>query len=69
MKGLLHKNAKVYMASRNRMKADEAIAELKNETGNEALFLELDLADLNSVKRAVEEFGRCTRHFSINTQC
>ena len=61
MKGLLRKNAKVYMASRNRMKADEAIAELKNETGNEALFLELDLADLNSVQCAVEEFRRYIR--------
>ena len=63
MKRLLRKNAKVYMASRNKAKADEAIAELKNETGNEALFLELDLADLNSVKRAVEEFRRYIRQF------
>ncbi|KAL5524385.1 RDH1_2 [Sanghuangporus sanghuang] len=56
VKALLHKNAKVYMASRNKEKADAAITELEKETGNEALFLELDLADLNSVKRAVEQF-------------
>ncbi|OCB88245.1 NAD(P)-binding protein [Sanghuangporus baumii] len=58
VKALLHKNAKVYMASRNKEKADAAITELEKETGNEALFLELDLADLNSVKRAVEQFRR-----------
>ncbi|KAL5519884.1 hypothetical protein ACEPAG_1544 [Sanghuangporus baumii] len=56
VKALLRKNAKVYMASRNKEKADAAITELKKETESEALFLELDLADLNSVKRAVEQF-------------
>ncbi|KAI5117021.1 hypothetical protein M0805_000005 [Coniferiporia weirii] len=53
---LLQKNAKVYIAARSRAKAEVAIGELKELTGREALFFELDLADLKSVKRAVEEF-------------
>ncbi|KAG8992134.1 hypothetical protein FRB94_011996 [Tulasnella sp. JGI-2019a] len=53
---LLQKNAKVYMASRIRGRAEEAIAELKVKTGREAIFLELDLADLSSVARAAKEF-------------
>ncbi|KAL5501740.1 RDH1_4 [Sanghuangporus vaninii] len=56
VKVLLHKNAKVYMASRHKEKSGAAITELEKETGNEALFLELDLADLSSVRRAVEQF-------------
>jgi len=57
-KALLSKNAKVYMASRNRSKADAAIAQLKEETGKEAIFLQLDLANLAAVKKAVEEFKK-----------
>lgn len=56
VKGLLLKNAKVYIATRSKDRADRAIAELREETGNEALFLQLDLADLSSVRKAVEEF-------------
>ena len=55
---LLRKNAKVYMASRSRSRALPAIEELKGKTGKEAIFLELDLASLKSIKRAVEEFTR-----------
>ncbi|KAI5117265.1 hypothetical protein M0805_000996 [Coniferiporia weirii] len=53
---LLRKNAKVYIAARSRVKAEVAIEELKQKTGREALFLELDLANLKSVKRAAEEY-------------
>ncbi|KAH8115062.1 NAD-binding protein [Phellopilus nigrolimitatus] len=53
---LLRKNAKVYMASRSQPKAEAAIAELKAQTGREALFLELDLASLKGIKKAAEEF-------------
>ncbi|KAI5116377.1 hypothetical protein M0805_003531 [Coniferiporia weirii] len=53
---LLRKNAKVYIAARNRLKAEAAIAELKEEMGRDALFLELDLASLKSVRRAAEEY-------------
>ncbi|KZV96236.1 NAD(P)-binding protein [Exidia glandulosa HHB12029] len=55
VKALLNKNAKVYMAARSRAKSEDAIAKLKTETGHEALFLELDLASLSSVKRSAEE--------------
>lgn len=50
------RNAKVYMASRNKEKAEAAIASLKEATGKEAIFLELDLSSLASVKKAAQEF-------------
>ncbi|PCH33230.1 NAD(P)-binding protein [Wolfiporia cocos MD-104 SS10] len=56
VKALLKHNAKVYMASRSREKAEAAIQQLKQQTGKEAIFLELDLSDLSSVKRSAEEF-------------
>ncbi|KAG8747712.1 hypothetical protein FRC10_011839 [Ceratobasidium sp. 414] len=56
-KALLNKGAKVYMAARSKAKADDAIEWLKAETGGKApVFLQLDLADLGSVRRAVEEY-------------
>ncbi|KAI0644742.1 NAD-P-binding protein [Trametes meyenii] len=56
VKALLAHNAKVYMASRNETKALVAIAELQRETGRQATFLKMDLADLKSVKAAAQEF-------------
>lgn len=56
VKHLLLKNAKVYMASRSRNLAEQAIRELKEETGKEAIFLELDLSGLDKVTRAANEF-------------
>ncbi|KAJ7759257.1 hypothetical protein B0H16DRAFT_1819836 [Mycena metata] len=53
---LLNHNAKVYMASRSQLKAEEAIKELKDQTGKDALFLQLDLGDLKSVKASAVEF-------------
>jgi len=55
---LLNRNAKVYFAGRSKQKNEEAIKQLKDETGREGIFLELDLADLKSVKKAAEEFRR-----------
>lgn len=53
------KGAKVYIAGRNKDKGEKAIAQLKQETnGKEALFLELDLANLKSVQNAAAEFVR-----------
>jgi retinol dehydrogenase-12 len=46
------------MASRNKDKAQIAINELKEDTGNEAIFLPLDLASLASVRKGAEEFLR-----------
>ncbi|KAF7303833.1 NAD(P)-binding protein [Mycena indigotica] len=58
VKALLQHNAKVYMASRNPQKASQAIDELERVTGKRAIFLELDLSDLASVKSAAMEFQR-----------
>ncbi|KAG8695093.1 hypothetical protein FRC11_001739 [Ceratobasidium sp. 423] len=56
-KALLNKNAKVYLAARSKSKADEAIEWLKDETNGKApTFLEVDLANLASVRKAAEEF-------------
>ncbi len=55
-KVLLAQNAKVYVAGRNIQKVEEAIRDLKEETGKQAYALQLDLADLKSVKQAAEEF-------------
>ncbi|KAI0796198.1 NAD(P)-binding protein [Abortiporus biennis] len=65
VKQLLKKGAKVYMASRNKAKAEAAIANLKQETGSEAIFLELDLASLSSVKKAAEIFLSKERELHI----
>ncbi|KDR82921.1 hypothetical protein GALMADRAFT_859122 [Galerina marginata CBS 339.88] len=56
VKALLAHNAKVYIAARSQEKADLAIAELKQQTGREAHFLQMDLADLSSVQAAATEF-------------
>ncbi|KNZ76729.1 hypothetical protein J132_08801 [Termitomyces sp. J132] len=56
IKALLAHNAKVYLAARNPDKAKMAIEDLRAQTGKDAIFLKLDLADLGSVKDAVEEF-------------
>jgi len=55
-KSLLQHNAKVYIGARNQAKAEEAIKNLKDLTGKEALFLKLDLGDLKAVKAAAEDF-------------
>ncbi|KAF7369232.1 Short-chain dehydrogenase/reductase family protein [Mycena venus] len=56
VKQLLLKNATVYLAARSLDKAFDAINRLKAETGRSAIFLQLDLADLRSVRKAAEEF-------------
>jgi retinol dehydrogenase 12 len=58
IKALLQHNAKVYLACRNREKAQKAIEDLQASTGKEGHFLELDLADLNSVKACAKTFLR-----------
>ncbi|KAF8158077.1 NAD(P)-binding protein [Crassisporium funariophilum] len=55
-KALLLHNAKVYIAARSQEKVEQAIRDLKAQTGKEAIFLKLDLSDLPSVKAAAEEF-------------
>ncbi|OAX43192.1 NAD(P)-binding protein [Rhizopogon vinicolor AM-OR11-026] len=53
---LLTKNAKVYLACRDTAKGEAAISELKHSTGREAILLQLNLANLQSIKAAAEEF-------------
>ncbi|KAJ3981544.1 NAD(P)-binding protein [Lentinula detonsa] len=57
-KQLLLKGCTVWLASRSKSKAEAAIAELKEETGKEPLFLALDLNDLQAVKESAENFKR-----------
>ncbi|PCH40330.1 NAD(P)-binding protein [Wolfiporia cocos MD-104 SS10] len=56
VKVLLQHNAKVYMGARSKGKADEAIQQLKEETGKEAIWLQMDLSNLASVRKAAEDF-------------
>ncbi|KAJ7348842.1 NAD(P)-binding protein [Mycena albidolilacea] len=56
VKMMLRKNARVYLAARSPSKGNEAIAQLETETGKRAEFLELDLADLKSVRKAADTF-------------
>ena len=56
VKVLLSHNAKVYVAARSVSKANAAIAELKAETGKEAIFLPLDLSDIPAVRKSAKEF-------------
>ena len=44
------------MAARNKSKAEQALKDLKDATGKDAIFLELDLSSLASVRKAVMEF-------------
>jgi len=55
-KQLLLKNAKVYLAARSEPKAQAALDELEKETGKKAIFLKLDLGDLDATKKSAQEF-------------
>ncbi|KAG6830698.1 hypothetical protein H0H92_015174 [Tricholoma furcatifolium] len=67
---LLHRNANVYLACRNKRSAQETIDELYDLTGKRAKFLHLDLASLSSIKAAAENFLRgimlCPMDMEIN---
>lgn len=54
----MNHNAKVWIAGRNPKRVAEAVEDLRKETGKVALVLHMDLADLQSIKRAVAEFLR-----------
>lgn len=54
---LLAKNAKVWIACRDATKGKAALDELKEQTGREAHLLQLDLANLRSIKQSAEEFA------------
>ncbi|KAF8575904.1 NAD-P-binding protein [Ramaria rubella] len=57
VKQLLLKDAKVYLAARSPTRCADAMSRLKKETnGKEPILLQLDLADLCSVRKAAEDF-------------
>ena len=45
----------------------EAIEELQAETGKTALFLQIDLADLRSIKEGVSSFLRYVGEWGLST--
>ena len=49
----------MYIAGRNPQKIEEAIEDLRQVTGKTAFALQLDLADLKSIKAAVSNFLEC----------
>ncbi|KAF8195281.1 hypothetical protein K438DRAFT_1760937 [Mycena galopus ATCC 62051] len=55
-KQLLLKNAKVYLAARSPDRASAAIKRLEEEIQKSPIFLQLDLADLTSVRKASDTF-------------
>ncbi|KAG1894323.1 NAD(P)-binding protein [Suillus fuscotomentosus] len=69
VKHLARRGAKVYMAARNRSKAEEAIAQLKAEglgPGNgDVIWLELDLKDPRNAKKAAEEFMKQEKRLDV----
>ncbi|GLB38370.1 putative NAD-P-binding protein [Lyophyllum shimeji] len=65
VKALLAHNAKVYLAARSAEKARAAIEDLRKETGKEAIFLKLDLANLEAVKAAALEFQEKEKELHI----
>ncbi|KAK7008048.1 short-chain dehydrogenase/reductase family protein [Favolaschia claudopus] len=65
VKYLLLKNARVYLAARNKTKGEDAIQKLEKETGKQAIFLQLDLADLRSVRRAATSFLECESRLDV----
>ncbi|KAF7314381.1 NAD-P-binding protein [Mycena kentingensis (nom. inval.)] len=54
---LVERNAKVYLAARDKHKATTVIDKIRKSTGKDAIyFLHLDLADLDSVRKTAEEY-------------
>jgi len=58
VKALLQHNAKVYIAGHSKERCEIAIRELRNQTGKEAIFMDIDLANLGKIKMAVAEFQK-----------
>jgi len=67
---LYQHNSTVYVAGRSPEKAEKAIAEIKKahpSSDGKVEFLKVDLADLSSIKPAVEEFMRKERRLHVLT--
>jgi NAD(P)-dependent dehydrogenase (short-subunit alcohol dehydrogenase family) len=65
VRALLQHNARVYIAARSQAKAAESISDLKAATGHEALFLQLDLSDLQSVKESARTFAEKEKELHV----
>ena len=55
---LLLKNAKVYVVCPSREKGENALLRLREETGKEGSFPQLDLASFTSIQEAAKHFLR-----------
>ncbi|KAF2098522.1 NAD(P)-binding protein [Rhizodiscina lignyota] len=67
---LYQHNATVYVAGRSQSKANAAITKLKNDfprSGGRVEFLQLDLADLPTIKPAVQAFQQKERRLDVLT--
>ena len=62
-KQLLLKNAKAYLAACSESKVQAALEELE-KTGKKAIFLKLDLSDLDATEESAEEFLMCVSPLS-----
>lgn len=63
---LLKKNAKVYMASRSKQRAEEAIAKLEKENlPGKVIFIQLDLANLDNIKGFPSRFQQYEDHLDL----
>ncbi|KAN0080036.1 hypothetical protein V8E55_009602 [Tylopilus felleus] len=68
---LLTKNANVWIACRDRSKGEATLRELKQLTGRDAHLLQLDLANLRSIKQSVDDFLQRENqlHILFNNAC
>jgi retinol dehydrogenase 12 len=57
------------MAGRSTAKLAEAIKQVKADIGKEGIPLQIDLADLPSIKRGVEEFLRFVISVEFEAAC
>jgi retinol dehydrogenase 12 len=65
LQALLLRNATVYIGARSVAKGEAAVKSLSEATGNSKIFLlQMDLADLPTIKKAAEEFQRFVRLYA-----
>ncbi|XP_068195720.1 dehydrogenase/reductase SDR family member 13-like [Antennarius striatus] len=63
---LARKGARVILACRNRVKAESAILDIEQETGStEVVYMQLDLASLNSVRSFAEAFLKAESRLDV----
>ncbi|EDW02225.1 retinol dehydrogenase 12 [Drosophila grimshawi] len=56
---LARRNATIYMACRDKKRAEQAMKEIVQETNNKSIFVrELDLASLDSIRKFVDDFKK-----------